>query len=73
MIWLSENLDCFIAELSSSLVENSTSDPDYLQGVLPVHPEPYSVPDFTLGTRSTYIYSPLQRSNLYRRICTQYF
>ena len=35
MIWLSENLDCFIAELSSSLVENSTSDPDYLQGVLP--------------------------------------
>ena len=37
MIWLSENLDCFIAELSSSLVENSTSDPDYLQGVLPDH------------------------------------
>ncbi len=37
MIWLSENLDCFIAELSSSLVENSTSDPDYLQGVLPSH------------------------------------
>ncbi len=36
MIWLSENLDCFIAELSSSLVENSTSDPDYLQGVLPI-------------------------------------
>ncbi|MCQ8897090.1 IS30 family transposase, partial [Limnobacter humi] len=35
MIWLSENLDCFIAELSSSKVENSTSDPVYLLGVLP--------------------------------------
>jgi hypothetical protein len=35
MIWLSVNLDCFIAELSSSMVENSTSDPVYLQGVLP--------------------------------------
>lgn len=30
MIWLSVNLDCFIAELSSSMVENSTFNPDYL-------------------------------------------
>ncbi|WP_414676424.1 hypothetical protein, partial [Limnobacter sp.] len=43
MIWLSENLDCFIAELSSSLVENSTSDPDYLQGVLPTQRKSASV------------------------------
>ena len=35
MIWLSVNLDCFIAELSSSLVENSTFNPVCLQGVLP--------------------------------------
>lgn len=32
IIWLSENLDCFIAELSSSMVENSTFNPDYLLG-----------------------------------------
>ena len=37
MIWLSVNLDCFIAELSSSMVENSTFNPVYLQGVLPFH------------------------------------
>lgn len=36
MIWLSVNLDCFIAELSSSLVENSTFNPVCLQGVLPL-------------------------------------
>ena len=35
MICLSVNLDCFIAELSSPLVENSTSDPAYLLGGLP--------------------------------------
>ena len=32
MIWLSENLDCFIADLPSLIVENSTSDSVYLQG-----------------------------------------
>lgn len=36
MIWLSVNLDCFIAELSSSLVENSTFNPAYLLGGLPM-------------------------------------
>lgn len=30
MIWLPVNFDCFIAELSSSMIENSTSDPVYL-------------------------------------------